>query len=139
MDSAGSRKHAFTAKEIADLLQVTDQYALWYVNLRTGETAYTSDMSMTIGEWEEVIGRVEGEDGWAALPDSFDIHEWDIMRRFSVEQEEPAHLELMDAIHGKGAFRMFRSTAERLGLLQAWYDYRDTYLEDLAREWLDDQ
>ena len=34
---------------------------------------------------------------------------------------------------------MFRSTAERLGLLQDWYDYRDAYLEDMAREWLDSQ
>lgn len=139
MDSANSKKHAFTVKEIADLLQMTDRYTQWYVNLRTGETAYTSDMSMAFEEREEIIERIEGEDGWAALPDSFDIHEWDIMRRFSNRQEEPAYSQLMDAIRGKGAFRMFRSTAERLGLLQDWYDYRDAYLEDMAREWLEDR
>lgn len=139
MGPTDSEKAAFTAKEIADLLQMTDQYAQWYVNLRTGETAYTSDMSMTFEEREEIIKRIEGEDGWAALPDSFDIHEWDIMRRFSAEQEEPTRSQLMDAIHGKGAFRMFRSAAERLGLLQDWYDYRDAYLENMAREWLESQ
>lgn len=139
MGSVDSEKVVFTAKEIADLLQATDQYAQWYVNLHTGETAYTNDMSMTSKEREEVIERIEGKDGWAALPDSFDIHEWDIMRRFSCEQEEPACSQLIDAIHGKGAFRMFRSTAERLGLLKDWYDYRDAYLEGMAREWLESQ
>ena len=139
MDSTDSRKLAFSVKEIADLMQMTDQDMQWYVNLRTGETEYTSNMSMTSEELDEVIDRLESEDGWAALPDSYDIHEWDIMRRFSDEQEEPARQQLMDAIHGKGAFRMFRSTVERLGLLQDWYDFHDAYLEEMAREWLDDQ
>src|SRR5688572_16973161 len=43
-----------------------------------------------------------------SLPSKFDVHEWDIMRRFSVSQPEPARGDLLDAIDGGGAFRVFR-------------------------------
>jgi hypothetical protein len=70
------------------------------------------------------------------LPSKFDVHEWDIMRRFSGEQEEPARSELLEAIHGSGAFRLFRRTTERLGLREGWFRFRDEALEAIAREWL---
>jgi hypothetical protein len=71
------------------------------------------------------------------LPDKFEIHEWDIMRRFAGLQNEPASSELYNAIHGTGAFRMFRSTVDRLNLREAWYEYRAATFERIARDWLE--
>lgn len=71
-----------------------------------------------------------------ALPDKFEIHEWEIMRRFADSRAEPARTELLDAIHGTGAFRLFRRSTERLGLREAWFTYRDDVLKEIAREWL---
>jgi hypothetical protein len=62
-----------------------------------------------------------------------------------VDQEEfAAHLssprareEVLDSLRGRGAFRMFRSAIKRLGIETAWYRYRDSALESIAKEWLE--
>jgi Uncharacterised protein family (UPF0158) len=46
--------------------------------------------------------------------------------------------ELLDAIHGAGAFRMFRSTIRRLCLENSWYKFRKEALAEIARNWLDE-
>jgi hypothetical protein len=71
------------------------------------------------------------------LPDKFEIHEWDIMRRFSLAQEGAALRELEHAVHGSGAFRKFRAAINRLGLREAWFKYRDEAVKQIARDWLD--
>jgi hypothetical protein len=46
--------------------------------------------------------------------------------------------ELLDAIHGAGAFRMFRGLTRRLGIEQNWYQFREEKLAEIAREWLEE-
>lgn len=72
------------------------------------------------------------------LPDSFDIQEWDLMLRFSQSREDMDQRgELLDAIHGTGAFRMFKKTTARLGLREEWFQFRDGEIRRIAREWLE--
>src|SRR5687767_10416499 len=48
----------------------------------------------------------EQPDRFLPLPDSFEVHEWEMMRRFSRSVQNSAHGdELLNAIHGSGAFR----------------------------------
>ena len=75
------------------------------------------------------IARAIAEDSgerFIAAPDKFDFHEYRQMERFigTVEDTEAAE-QLWRAIKGKGAFRYFKDTASRLGLLKQWYQYRD--------------
>jgi Uncharacterised protein family (UPF0158) len=73
------------------------------------------------------------------LPDKFDIHEWEIMRRFAEEQESSqTRQELLSAVHHSGAFRRFKSTVHALGIEQSWYKFRQKALEEIAREWLEE-
>lgn len=73
------------------------------------------------------------------LPGKYEIHEWEIVKRFSLSQEHEGHREaLLDAIHGAGAFRSFRRELERLGLLDAWYAYRSAAFKRIAIEWAED-
>jgi hypothetical protein len=44
----------------------------------------------------------------------------------------------LNAIHGEGAFRAFRSAIRRLGLEQSWYQFRDEALAEIARSWLEE-
>ena len=84
------------------------------------------------------IRKAVESDSFLRLPDSFDIHEWSIMERFChTVGESSAQAELLDSIHGSGAFRLFRRTVERLGLREAWYAYRQKELEQIARDWLE--
>jgi len=69
-------------------------------------------------------------------PDKFDFHEYRHMERFigTVENAEAAE-QLWRAIKGKGAFRYFKDTASRLGLLEQWYRYRDEALKEFVAAW----
>lgn len=74
------------------------------------------------------------------LPGKFDIHEWDLMRRFaSTVPDLDESSELLRAIHGTGAFRMFKATLARLGLREGWFEFRDRAFREMAREWLEAQ
>jgi hypothetical protein len=69
-------------------------------------------------------------------PDKFDFHEYRHMERFigTVENTQAAE-ELWRAIKGKGAFRYFKDTAHRLGLLDRWYRYRDEAVKEHVIAW----
>ena len=75
-------------------------------------------MTFEDGDVLEEDEEVDLEDlAWLYLPDSDEIHEWEIMRDFAASRGDPAHRDQsFEAIHGRGAFRMFRSTADRLRL-----------------------
>ncbi len=101
-----------------------------------------SDEDRGMPDWQrESIRKLRAllETGRAlVLPDRFDIHEWELMKRFANDVEDvDASTELLSAIHGTGAFRFFKATVARLGMRDAWFGYRDQALRELAREWLE--
>jgi hypothetical protein len=91
-------------------------------------------------DWEEdalaQARRAMASERMLQLPDRFEVHEWDLMRQFAESRAPSESAELRDAIHGSGAFRMFRSTVDRLGLREAWYGFRGAAFERNAKEWL---
>src|SRR5437660_12323574 len=85
------------------------------------------------------LARCMVEDAWVRfvpLLDKFDFHEYRQMERFigTVEDSEAAE-QLWRAIKGKGAFRYFKDTASRLGLLERWYQYRDEAMKEFVVGW----
>ncbi|MDY2595740.1 MAG: hypothetical protein SOW34_12825 [Oliverpabstia sp.] len=42
------------------------------------------------------------------------------------------------AIRGRGAFRRFRNLAERLGIIDEWYDYKEKEQKQLSIEWCEE-
>src|SRR5262245_42861563 len=58
------------------------------------------------------------------------------MERFigTVEDDDAVN-QLWRAIKGKGAFRYFKDTAHRLGLLEQWYGYRDEAMKECIVAW----
>ena len=80
------------------------------------EEAGTSD---DVLEWQQdqfqvAEARFADWDRFEKLPTKYDIHEWDIMHEFaeSVEPERFSN-DLLNAIHGSGAFRYFKDTLRR--------------------------
>lgn len=70
------------------------------------------------------------------LPDQFDVHEWQVMMEFAAGLEDPSHSRaLCDALRGSGAFRRFKDTAHRLGVIDAWYAARDAAYRREAIDW----
>jgi Uncharacterised protein family (UPF0158) len=73
------------------------------------------------------------------LPDLAHIDEWRMMQDFA-EQQEDCHCRaaLSDAVHGSGAFRLFRRTIAQMGIEEQWRRYRDKAMERVARDWLEE-
>jgi len=112
--------------------------------LRDAEDAESEDEELDIPAWQEdewtTAKRIVFHfDRFKKLPPKHDVHEWDIMRQFadSVQNPEIAG-ELADAIHGAGAFRMFKSVLRRHKIEQSWYAFRHEALEEIARDWCKD-
>lgn len=139
-------------KEVVDALEmVDDEFSCW-LNPETGEIRQISSEEMRIVKDEEPVDdlpdwqreglqrvrEVAESDKWLELPSKFDIHDWEIMKHFSQSRdEEDVRVQLLDAVHGSGAFRNFNSTIRRLGIEDAWYRFRDEALERIASEWLE--
>jgi hypothetical protein len=101
----------------------------------TGEVVFIGpDMDDEDGMAEIIEADKDGR--FVPLPDPLEIHNWSIMERFALEAGDPeVGADLLDAIRGPGAFRMFRRTVERLGLLNDWYKFRDGVYREIAAEW----
>jgi hypothetical protein len=139
-------------REIISALESVSDDNSSYLDPETGEIIVVTEEERALVEdesgeeipaWQrelmpKIRAALEG-DRWLELPDRFDIHEWSMMERFSRSQNmERIRSELLDAIHGAGAFRKFRNTIQRLGLEQSWYQFRDEALADIARSWLEE-
>jgi hypothetical protein len=73
---------------------------------------------------------------WLPLPSQSDIDEYRIMEQFCLNQNDPImRYRLLAAINGKGAFKRFKDTAERTGVLEQWYEYREKEIKEIARQW----
>jgi hypothetical protein len=137
---------------VVDEMDLLSDERTVYLNRKTGEFVSVSDESARYAEednedrddlpqWEcdELAKAKEAleSDDYIALPGKFEIHEWSIMERFCHSLENDARAEeLSNAIRGRGAFRYFKDTVRRLGIVQDWYRFRDEAFQEIARDWL---
>jgi len=89
-------------------------------------------------DWE-IAKRIVAMDCVLKLPTKFDVHDWAIMEEFS-RSAENARIrgELLDAIHGAGAFSNFKSTLRRHHIEEAWYAFRTDALKEIAIAWCEE-
>ena len=81
--------------------------------------------------------RVLDSEDFVQLPDRFEIHEWDIMRRFCDTVDDARVRDALHrAIRGRGAFRYFKDTAHETGVIDDWYRYRDQAMREIAADFL---
>jgi hypothetical protein len=124
-----------------------------YLNKRTGEFVGVTDedeMVLEVDDLDDELPHWQSEslpkvkealesDDFVPLPDRFEIHEWDIMRRFCSTVENEDHVtRLLNAIQGRGAFRCFRDQLRDLGLRDDWDRYRDEVFAEIASGWLEE-
>ncbi|GDY20190.1 hypothetical protein LBMAG56_15350 [Verrucomicrobiota bacterium] len=75
---------------------------------------------------------------FVVAPAMFDFHEYGHMAQFirTVADVDAAE-QLRRAIKGKGAFRHFKNTAARLGVLHDWFRFRDDAMKRFVVAWAD--
>jgi hypothetical protein len=147
-----------TLKEIAEAIDLQMDESQTYYDRETHELIYFGETTVCeitgsdindLPQWEQEEAKLykliqeDDEKSWndenyqcrfVKLPRKFDVHEYKLMELFSAEQDGNAAVVLSRAIRGKGAFRYFRDTIERLGLSDKWYEYRQKHLLELAKE-----
>lgn len=144
------------AVKLLDLVEnlelVTDEI-LAYLNTQTGEVitvtledlrAAEEDLPLTdYPDWQqeaiEEARQVLESDNLLALPDKYEIYEYDIMRRFC-DSKEDYNLsdEMAVAIRGRGAFRRFKDKIRHYNLEEQWYSFHFEALKEVAIRWCQD-
>jgi|SRR5215813_3059301 len=140
-------------REVIEAMEMQGENCLSFLDPDTGEIVTTTEEERRLAEepdesleqlpeWQRQMVRkvraVLAGKRCLPLPNRFEIHEWSIMNEFAQAQHsERVRQELLEAIHGAGAFRMFRSTIRRLGLEKSWYRFREEALVEIARDWLE--
>ena len=138
-------------RAIVDALEIQGDEIKSYLNRQTGEVVTLSNEEMSAAEdgaavedfpeWQQELIRhaiaILETDYYLRLPDQFQIHEWSIMRDFCDSvQDERLREELLDKIHGKGAFRHFKDSLYRHGIEKRWFRFYNEALQQIARNWL---
>jgi hypothetical protein len=140
-------------KDIVEALDVQFDESTYFVNLDPGELKLVSkdilrdaeeaeddDDAPDLPAWQEreweVARRIVTTGRFHHLPSKFDVHEWAIMQDFanSVESEEIRD-DLLDAIHGAGAFRNFKYALRVHRIESDWFEFRTDALKQIAIDW----
>ena len=114
----------------------------YFLNLVTGEVVFFSDYLGLSDEDERLLDEIDGSDDYVAIEriPSHQAYQWmvDFVNELVAPADEHAAEQLSMALNGKGAFRRFKATLNRVDdqWLQAWYQWRDKRLEVAVEEWL---
>ena len=136
LEMQGDETHAFLDRQTGEAVVLTDE------ELRAAEDGDdTSDYPDWQKESIKQAGLVNADDGsrFVALPDRFDINEWEMMRDFALSvEDEAASGALLDAIHGRGAFRYFKGQVRERGLDESWSEFRAGRYRQIALDWCEE-
>jgi hypothetical protein len=108
------------------------------------EAAEDDELILECPEWqrESILKAREilKSEDFVALPDQFDIHEYEIIEDFCLEvQDWNLGETLRGLIKGSGAFRRFKNAINSMGIEEDWYQFRRTEFEKLATQWLEQE
>jgi len=137
-------------EEIIEALDFQPDETFTYLNKNTGEiitlfeeelrAAEEGESADDFPDWQkeqiETAAEVLESNNYIALPDKFDIHEWNIMRRFCLSLDgEDIRSDMLNSIHGAGAFRYFKDKLGQYNLADEWHGFRYEALREIAAEW----
>jgi Uncharacterised protein family (UPF0158) len=141
-------------EDLIDALEEQSESLLAYLDRDTGEVILISEESLSLGEeepeeiaslpdWQreeaELAVRIETTDRYLALPDQFEVNEWEIMNEFC-QQVKPDNLRasLLGAIHGDRAFRRFKDQIANHNMWEPWNRFRRDAFGEIVREWCEE-
>jgi hypothetical protein len=141
-------------QDIIDALEIQFDESYSFLNLDTGQVKTVSrdllrkaeefpDEEPDLPAWQEpeweVAKQIISTDRFKKLPTKYDVHEWAIMEEFSASVESGRiRDDLLDAIHGRGAFRFFKQTLRRYKIEPAWFAFRAGALKQIALDWCEE-
>ena len=127
-------KKKVNLKAVIDALESVDDETSAFYDLGSGDFVYWSEYGDNDIEADEIDDAVD-EGRLIKLMDRFEINEYHMMQSFAYDHEDDR---LIRAIQGRGAFRHFKDTADDIGLIDEWYEFRDNCYRERAERWCRD-
>jgi hypothetical protein len=140
--------------DVVEALESAGDEHAHYLDKRTGEIVLVTDEDMKAAEADDLISEypdwqrhsilkarevLRDSEQFIQLPDRFDVHEYKIMEDFCLSLEDgQVGGELLRLIKGSGAFRRFKNAIDEMDIDKAWYEFKQSALEEIAIEWLDE-
>jgi hypothetical protein len=143
-----------TSAVLDDLIDALDEQSdslFAFLDRHTGEVFLISEESLALTEadpetiamlpdWqkEEALRAIliETTDRYLALPDRFDVNEWNIMNEFCHEiKRDQVRAALLNAIQGNHAFRRFKDQLANHNLWEDWNRFRRQAFGEIIRDW----
>jgi hypothetical protein len=135
IEMTGDEMTAYIHRKTGDLISLTDEDLSY---------AEEGDNNRLIPDWQqETVDQAKQvlvDDEYIALPDSFEIHEYQIMEHFcyTIEDERVRNI-LLQTINGKSAFRHFKDKVHAEGINKNWWRFRDSAFRQIAVGFLENQ
>jgi Uncharacterised protein family (UPF0158) len=138
---------------IIEALEMADDSISSYLDVETGEVYSITEEEFDFAEdpktdveelpdWQreavKLARSIQQQEGkrYLALPDKFDVHEWAIMDRFSMTlRNAQIRSDFHNGIRGAGAFRLFKHLLTEYNLWDAWNQFKQAELQNMAIEW----
>jgi hypothetical protein len=137
--------------ELIDALEERSDSLFPYLNRETGEVFLISQDSLSLSEagpeeiallpdWQkeeaELAVLIETTDHYLALPDRFEVNEWNIMHEFCLEvKPDSTRARLLAAVQGSHPFRRFKEQIGNHNLWEEWNQFRRQAFGEIMREW----
>jgi hypothetical protein len=120
-----------------------DSGAVEVVSLEALNRAEVGIEDSDLPQWQRaeaaLARKIQDSDRYVRMPTKWDIHEWEIMQQFCWSVgDEGRQADLLDAIHGSGAFRVFRDRIHRYRLQKDWEQFRSGALRRKAIKWCEE-
>jgi hypothetical protein len=139
---SSDERHVYLNKVTGKVISVTNDDFAIVANVDESEFAELGDNESGDSDLEQdffsEVKRISlFDDDYLELPSKFDIHEYEIMERFSLSiPNRKIGDVLLDKIRGSGAFRRFKDMIYRYGVEKDWFKFRDEAYKDIAIAWL---
>jgi hypothetical protein len=141
--------------DLIEALELAADETSYYLDRETGKVHLLTDDDLRLAEddeeqddlpdWQreqvELARKIVADEGkrYLDLPSKFDVHDWEIMDRFSLSIEDaPTREDLHRSIRGAGAFRMFKRLLDEYDLWDAWNRFQQAELRQMAIEWCEE-
>jgi len=136
--------------KIVDAFDEQSEESTSHLNIKTGKIVTVmgeyklavedgvdlSDETDWLRDEVETAADVMESDDYLTLPTQFDIHEYRIIERFCLSlDDDDLRDQMLNAISGRGAFRMFKDGIHRHNIADDWYRYRQAAFREIAIEW----
>jgi hypothetical protein len=137
--------------DLIDALEMQSDSLYAFLDRETGEVEEISEEFLSLADaepdeidllpdWQKEVAklanRIQNTDRYLALPSQFDVHEWNIMNDFCLEQKRQDIRErLLGSIHGSHAFRRFKDQIADHNLWDEWNRYRRHAFAEILRDW----